>query len=626
MQQTELSELIKKERNLVLLETIKRDNANTKSFLFFNPVEIISASNLSELPFMFKKMEDALRHGYYLAGYLAYECGFHFLELPLTVQTKEPIAWFGVYSKPIDVSKSPLSLARGEQATHHFHPPMVDKQFSIDDVRFTIDDCNQPATLQEYSRKIDKIRWHIQEGDVYQINFTGRMQFDFDGDELALYDSLKHKQRVSYSSFIRTEDQTILSLSPELFFRRDGNRMVVRPMKGTVKRGRTTKEDDELVEWLRNDKKSQAENVMIVDVLRNDLGKISEIGSVKTTSLFEVEKYDTLFQMTSTVEAQLRENISYYEIFKAMFPCGSVTGAPKRRAVELIHELENTPRGIYTGAIGYISPRKEAVFNVAIRTVVLSDPSPTLPFDKGREGTMGTGGGIVWDSNAESEFNECKLKADFLTIPFEEFELIETVLWKNGFQFLDKHLKRLRDSAEFFDFICDELMIREQFTASGLQFSVGSMFKVRLLLHRSGKIEIESFTVQEESTGKKMAAIASERTNSADRFLFHKTTNRKLYDEKFQQAMDEGLADYIFLNEKSEVTEGCISNIFIKKGDTFYTPPLTSGLLNGVYRQHLLETLPKVEEKMLYIEDLKDADSIFLCNAIRGLREVNLKT
>ncbi|MBI5216760.1 MAG: chorismate-binding protein [Ignavibacteriae bacterium] len=637
MLQTELFELRKNERNLVLLETVVRDVENTKSLLFVNPVEIISTSTISELPSMFEKMENALRRGYYLAGFVTYECGFHFLELPNVEHSHTPIVWFGVYEDPTSFLSSPL--------TAH-HSPLT-----IHDSRFTIHKTNEPATLEDYSPKIEKIKWHIQEGDVYQINYTGRVKFDVEEDAVSLYESLKQKQRVSYASFIKTEQQTILSLSPELFFRRQGNRIAVRPMKGTVKRGRTTKEDAELVEWLKNDEKSQAENVMIVDVLRNDLGKISKQGSVRTTSLFDVEKYDTLFQMVSNVEAELRDDVRYYELFKAMFPSGSVTGAPKRRAVELIHELEESPRGIYTGAIGFISPKKEAVFNVAIRTVVLetnpidchsesaladeeSRPSITIEDslprqvssqnDKLVQGTMGTGGGIVWDSNAESEFNECKLKAKFLTIPFEKFRLIETVLWKDGFPLLEKHLSRLRDSAEYFQFRYDEEEIRERFQVSGSGFQKLQSYKVRLLVSRSGEIEIESSIIQIETSNNNVVAIAFERTNSADRFLFHKTTNRTTYDKWFEKAKDEGLADLIFLNEKNEVTEGCISNVFIKKGDVLYTPPIECGLLNGVYRQYLLEKLPNVTERVLFVEDLKRADSIYISNAIRGLREVHL--
>ncbi|MBI3194426.1 MAG: aminodeoxychorismate synthase component I [Ignavibacteriae bacterium] len=643
MLQTDVYDLIKNEQNLVLLETVKPDKENTKSLLFVNPVELISTSNLSELPSMFERMEYALRQGYYLAGYLNYECGFHILEIPFDGNSEVPIAWFGVYEKPRTIFLGGSSNSRPNVGREQSSLPVdksfltnQDSPFTIHDSQFTIHSHSEVATLESYSKKIAGIKNYIKEGDVYQINFTGRMKFDFDGDELALYESLKNKQRVSYSSFIRTEHQTILSLSPELFFRRKGNKMFVRPMKGTVKRGRTLKEDEELIEWLRNDKKSQAENVMIVDVLRNDLAKISKQGSVRTTSLYDVEKYDTLFQMVSNIESELRDDVNYYELFKAMFPSGSVTGAPKHRAMEIISELEETPRGIYTGAIGYISPDKEAVFNVAIRTVVLCDPTPALPL-QGREicslssegrvrvGCMGTGGGIVWDSNAENEFNESRLKANFLTIPFEEFQLIETVLWDNGFPFLEKHLSRLRDSAEYFQFKFDEEKIRERFQVSSFMFQKLQSYKVRLLLNRSCEIEFESSIVQDEPTNRNFVAIASERTNSADRFLFHKTTNRKTYDKWFQKATDKGLADFIFLNEKEEITEGCISNVFIRKGDYYFTPPIECGLLNGVYRQHLLETLPNVEERILFLEDLKQADFIYLCNAIRGLREVDLK-
>ncbi|TAK55501.1 MAG: aminodeoxychorismate synthase, component I [Bacteroidetes bacterium] len=622
-----------KESNFVLLETLKVDNENTKTLFFFNPIDVIQTNSIEGVPAAFQRIEEALQRGYYLAGYLTYECGYYFEELAGNDNFSQPLLWFGVYQQPV-------VLEEDSRKNRDF----LSKDFRLENTRFSISDDGSPATLEEYAKKISRVKWHIQEGDVYQINFTGRMLFELTGSSFGLYDSLRKKQRVGYAAYIQTEEQTILSLSPEMFFKRNGNRITVKPMKGTAKRGRTVTEDEEIKLWLATDNKSRAENVMIVDVLRNDLGKVSEIGSMKTTALYEVEQYDTLFQMTSTVEANLREGVSYYDLFKALFPCGSVTGAPKRRAMEIIRELEPTPRGIYTGAIGYISPDNDAVFSVAIRTVTLAkkddarfkmqdspdaahNPSTTLPNSRGGEfhGTMGTGGGIVWDSKAEDELKECELKAQFLSQPYEEFQLIETMLWKDGIQLLELHLERLRESCEYFGFRFDGEEIRKTLQVSCFRFHAEMSYRVRLTINRTGKINIESNPIEEHRREGQLAVkIALQRTDSSDRFLFHKTTQRKLYDEMFHRAAQEELAEFIFLNEREEVTEGTISNIFIKRGETYYTPPVECGLLNGVYRRHLLKTLPDVQEKILFLQDLEHADAMYLCNAVRGMREVKL--
>lgn len=385
--------------NFVLLETSKYDRENFTSYLFLDPVEVIKIYSFDDIPYLFSKIEDYLEHRSYLAGYLSYECGYHFEEnfSHLTVTPDHPIAWFGVYERPIIFNhldgvcenyRAPMNPLKEEFAG----------EFKTENLEFNI-------PRPEYLQKIGKIKDYIAQGDVYQINFTGKYRFTFSGSHLGLYESLKRKQNVSYGALINADGLLVCSLSPELFFRREGDRIITRPMKGTTRRGRTPEEDEVLKEQLGRDVKNRAENLMIVDLLRNDIGRISECGSVRVLELFSIEEYQTLFQMTSTVEGRIREGLDYYQIFKAIFPGGSVTGAPKIRAMEIIHELESGPRGIYTGSIGYFSPHGKAIFNIAIRTVVIN----------GEKGEMGTGGGIVWDSDSESEYEECRLKAHFLT-------------------------------------------------------------------------------------------------------------------------------------------------------------------------------------------------------------------
>jgi para-aminobenzoate synthetase/4-amino-4-deoxychorismate lyase len=401
-------------------------------------------------------------------------------------------------------------------------------------------------------------------------------------------------------------------------------------MKGTARRGRTTREDREVAGWLHNDPKNRSENVMIVDLVRNDLGRVARTGTVKVEELFAIERYPTLWQMTSTVSAELRPDASLYEIFRALFPCGSVTGAPKVRAMQLIAELEDAPRGVYTGAIGFFS-RQQTIFNVAIRTLELG----------GARGIMGAGSGVVIDSDPAEEFRECLLKTEFLTGPAhrtttpigenapivsqpDKLFLIETMLWDGGYPLIELHLDRLEDSAEYFDFPCDRTEVKAALEARGREFAVGVPHKVRLLLRGDGfEIADELLTpTVADRTGR--VRIATERTDPADRMLYHKTTQRQLYAFEHARAVELGYNDALFLNLRGEVTEGAISNVFVEKDGRWFTPPVECGLLAGVYRRHLLETRPEIEERVLFLDDLRTADAIYLANAVRGLRRVEI--
>jgi para-aminobenzoate synthetase/4-amino-4-deoxychorismate lyase len=385
-------------------------------------------------------------------------------------------------------------------------------------------------------------------------------------------------------------------------------------MKGTSHRGRTTSEDREIADRLAGDPKNRAENVMIVDLIRNDLGRICTFGSVRVEKLFEVERYPTLWQMTSTVSGELRPEIGYEQIFRALFPCGSITGAPKIRAMQLLAQIEETPRGIYTGAIGFFS-QEQTVFNVAIRTLVLENG----------EATMGVGGGIVIDSEANSEFRECRLKAEFLTRTTEPFSLIETMLWNGDYPLIDLHLDRLADSADYFGFTCDRAGVQAALLAEANLFADQRQRKVRLLLHSDGTTHIvaESMAVLSSAEPARVS-IASERMDPDNRFLFHKTTNRKIYDSAFAAAVSAGFNDIFFLNTRGEVTEGAISNVLIEKDGRWYTPPVVCGLLPGVYRRFLLETRADLEEKIFTLDDVRNADAVYICNAVRGLRRADV--
>jgi len=390
-------------------------------------------------------------------------------------------------------------------------------------------------------------------------------------------------------------------------------------MKGTAPRGRTTREDREIAEWLHNDAKNRSENVMIVDLVRNDLGRVAQTGSVRVEELFSVERYPTLWQMTSTVSAELRPGVGFHDIFRALFPCGSITGAPKVRAMQLIAELETAPRGVYTGAIGFFSPR-QTVFNVAIRTLELD----------GARGTMGVGSGVVIDSDPAQEFRECLLKAEFLTrssadLP-EQSSLIETMRWDGGYPLIELHLDRLEDSAEYFDFPCERAVVKAALAAHAQAFADGTPRKVRLVLAGDGRLQITHEALPPRAGEQRFGRvrIAEQRTDPADRMLYHKTTHRPLYARAFEQATRDGFDDVLFFNLRGEVTEGAISNVFVEKNGRWFTPPVECGLLPGVYRRHLLETRPEIDERVLSLEDLRLADAIYLANAVRGLRRVEI--
>jgi para-aminobenzoate synthetase/4-amino-4-deoxychorismate lyase len=580
--------------NIVLLETLRRDKDNSRNFLFTKPVEVITCRKPSDLQKCFRQMEDRREKGFYLAGFFAYELGY-FLEESLSEycpKTDYPLLWFGVYREP---------LKRLPRDKKHENPP-----FFFSQPRLAID-------FGPYERAIRKIKTCIAKGETYQINYTSGYDFHFIGDVAGFYERLKQSQKVSYSAIIRFDGHVVISLSPELFFRVDarGN-IIVKPMKGTSPLSASSR-------WLSHDEKNKSENVMIVDLLRNDLGRICLPGSVKVKKLFEVEKYETLLQMTSTVTGKLRPQIKMYDMVKSLFPCGSVTGAPKIRSMKIISDLEQGPRNIYTGAIGYFAPDGRAVFNVAIRTIDLCRQSGNQ-----YEARMGVGGGIVYDSRPKDEFEECGLKGAFLRETMPEFALIETMLLENGMiKYLGRHLQRLKKSARYFSIACPVDQIKTALEAYAAKQS--GRIRLRLLLKPDGDFLIRHQPASSGPASSLLVAVSRHKTDSTDPFLYHKTTQRKLYDEEFKKYSARGYFDVVFQNEKNEITEGAISNIFIQSKGKWYTPPLSCGLLNGIARQVMIRKL-HAREKILYLKDLKSAGRIVLTNSVRGANPVILKS
>jgi para-aminobenzoate synthetase/4-amino-4-deoxychorismate lyase len=623
----------------VLLEGAKpRQPANQDqpwTQLFLAPVRVYAAFTAAEIPALFDAIEGTVAAGQFAAGFFSYECGSCFEPKAGMARWRNgqpaahPLAWFGIYDRSYVFDHESGEFAGDEPPELG---PLRKRAMSGTPATEPGAECEPevvaafPLGETEYSRRIAAIHEWIRAGDVYQLNFTAPMSIEPRCSPAALYEHLRARQPVDYGAFLHWEPgRRILSFSPELFFRIDdrspggnGRRIVTRPMKGTARRGRTTREDREIADWLTNDPKNRSENVMIVDLVRNDLGRIARAGSVRVEKLFEVERYPTLWQMTSTVSAELRPQVGFYDVFRALFPCGSVTGAPKVRAMQLIAELEGAPRGVYTGAIGFFSPR-QTVFNVAIRTLEL----------EGECGRFGVGSGVVIDSDAAAEYRECLLKAEFLKVSGESpgpFSLIETMLWDGGFPLLELHLDRLIDSAEYFDFECERAKVKAALLDHARRFARRERRKVRLLLVADGSAritdEILADRASEQQPGR--VRIAEPRTDPEDRMLYHKTTHRPLYAREFERATRDGFVDALFLNLRGEVTEGAISNIFVEKNGRWFTPPVECGLLAGVYRRHLLETRAEIEQRVLRIDDLRSADAIFLANAVRGLRRVNL--
>lgn len=591
---------LKNSANYVLLESIKKDPQNTHNLLFTDPVDIITCNAPKELQKTMTHINQTLKKGYYLAGFFSYELGYLFEKVlsPLYKKTNFPLIWLGVYVKP-HYLKKPLTFPNA-------------KDFFLSSPTLNI-------SYKDYLKKITQIKNWIRQGDTYQVNFTTKYQMQVYGDILALYQYLRQKQSVSYTALIKFNQDYILSYSPELFYRRNHSKIIVKPMKGTAPK---TKPQN----WLKADPKNQSENVMIVDMLRNDLGKISRAGSVQTTQLFNVEDYETLWQMTSTIEGILSKKTTETQIIQNLFPSGSVTGAPKIKTMELIHQLEESPRNIYTGTIGYLSPHHQSIFNVAIRTLHLS-PMPAIDqtnLPTTYTGELGVGGGIVYDSVPKEEFQECQLKAKFLTTEKKELYLIETMLGKNQkIPNLALHLNRLKKSAQYFKFQLNVEALKK--TLEKKAKSVIQPTRIKLHLSEKGKItfEISKIIKPKNQNNTPKITISKIKTNTKDIFLYHKTSNRETYHQEYQKALKKSFFDVIFTNEKNEITEGAISNIFLKIKNHYITPPLSSGLLNGVERQLFIKK-NKVKEKKLFPKDLQKAKEILLTNAIRGITKVVL--
>ena len=454
-----------------------------------------------------------------------------------------------------------------------------------------------------YSATVDRVKSLISEGDCYQVNLTFPLEFKWFGSPLDLYAKLRTQQPVRYGGFVGNDVQGLVSLSPELFLVRQANHLVTRPMKGTAPRNTPP-------EQLRASIKDQAENLMIVDLLRNDLGRVANTGSVIVERLFDIEDYPSVWQMVSEISAEVSE-VTLLDILRALFPCGSITGAPKIRAMQIAAELENVPRGLYTGSLGWLAPNGDFRLNVAIRTLLL---------DADGSGRLGVGSGIVADSMPFAEWQECLLKAQFLRGCDPCLQLIETLRRENGvYPRLELHLARLRQSAAWFGFPLNEAALLELLDQQPPQ----GLWRIRLTLAKSGELVVSAFVLTDEPTMSRCARLAVQRIDAANPLRRHKTTERQIYDQALSQlAADPAVFDLVFLNQRGELAEGARSNIFVERDGALLTPPLNSGCLPGVLRAELLAA-GQAKEATLWPEDL--VSGFWMGNALRGLIRVELQ-
>ena len=563
-------------------------HAGRRAF-FTNPVEIITAHAHAEVRPALRRVERAVAEGLYAVGFVAYEAAPAFDRAFAVKQhsTELPLLWFGLFESPTEVD-----AAAGE---------------------FRVTDWAPSITRAEYERNVEAVRDRIARGDTYQVNYTLRLCARFEGDDFAFYERLRAAQRTRFGAYINAGRFRVLSASPELFFRRRGRRVETRPMKGTAARGRWKEEDEAAAARLLASEKERAENLMIVDLLRNDLGRVAETGAVRVEELFKIERYPTVLQMTSTVAATLREDVTLEELFGALFPCGSVTGAPKVSTTRIIAALEDAPRGVYCGAVGFIAPGGDAAFNVAIRTVVIDS--------KTGEAVYGTGGGVTWDSTPGGEYAEALEKAKLLTEEAHDFELLETMrLDESGFRLLEEHLARLEASANYFDIPVNVNGVREAL-ARHAEAQKEFPCRVRLLVSAEGRARIESAPLDELPQVPLRVALALTPVQKSDRFLCHKTTRRGQYEAHRAEA--PGVFDVLLWNEEGELTEFTNGNVVVELDGRRWTPPRECGLLAGTFRAVLLRE-GEVAERVLTKGDLARAARVWFVNGVRGWVEVAL--
>ena len=585
----------------VLLESIRKDDENIYSYLFQDPAAVIQCASSRMMKSTIEQIEEATRKGMYAAGFITYEAGTAWTpRCQDIISTGFPLIWFGLYEK-MERFESPLILP----ASDHTYESV---------------DHSLDVTKEEYQGCVRKILQLIRDGETYQVNYTARARFRWRHGAWQLYLRLRRSQPVPYGAFINCGDYSVVSLSPELFLMKCGNVLQARPMKGTAPRGTDRDSDEQIMKWLGSDPKNMAENRMIVDLMRNDLGRLAEIGKVQVKEPFRVEPYSSLFQMTSGVKCTMREGVTLAELLKATFPPGSITGAPKINTMQIIFDLEKSPRKVYTGAIGFLEPGGNLVMNVAIRTIISTNSGMC---------EMGVGSGIVSDSVPEDEFRETALKADFLNAtPRDRVDLFETILLQGNGSLLwfEEHIDRMEDSAMQLGY--PFLRAKVKAVVSGhLGSHASGPAIVRLILTRTGDISVEVLPLKTIEEGPKRVVLSRYETDPADGLLRHKTTSRDHYDLELTEARKLGYVETLFTNIHGNLTEGSYTNLFVYgafsgEAPGWSTPDVHCGLLPGIWRHKFLES-PGAISTTLRVGELSEAKSIVIGNSVRGAMEVD---
>ena len=556
-------------------------------YLFTKPIKELKTRNLDQVEALLREVEAYQEQGFYAVGYVSYEAAPAF-EKKFAVH---PAPLMGEYLLYFTIHEKVETL------------PFPEDYEAVDLPANWKEEVEAPA----YQEAIKTIHHHIRQGDTYQVNYTVQLSQELKADPLAIYNRLVVEQKAHYNAFIQHDDVSILSISPELFFEQDDRLLTTRPMKGTTRRGLTNQADLKEASWLEADPKNRAENMMIVDLLRNDMNRISEIGSEQVTRLCQVEQYSTVWQMTSTIESRLRPEVDLVQTFQALFPCGSITGAPKISTMEIIQNTEIAPRGVYCGTIGILLPRGKRIFNVAIRTLQM----------QGTKAIYGVGGGITWDSKWEGEYQETKQKSAVLYRQEPRFELLTTGRIHQGeLTFLEQHLTRLREASRYFAYPFNEPKLLNKLQEQLAHVDPSLDYRCRIALQKNGSFQLTITELTDLPASYLQAQLTEQKLDLATPFTYFKTSQR--------DHLGQSDHEQIFHLPDGSLLETTIGNLVLEIEGQLYTPPAHLPLLDGIYRRHLLET-QQVEEKLLTLNDLTDADRIYACNALRGLYELDFQ-
>lgn len=557
-------------------------------YIFTQPIKELKTRDLAEVTDLLAQVESYQEQGYYVVGYVSYEAAPAFEEklavhkVPLL---GEYLLYFTVHDR---VETSPIPLTYGE----------VDLPSK----------WREQTSAEDYEKAIAQIHHHLRQGDTYQVNYTVQLKQDLSANPFAIYNRMVVEQEAGYNAYVEHDEMAVISMSPELFFEQNDRELTTRPMKGTTQRGVTDQEDLAQASWLEQDPKNRSENMMIVDLLRNDMNRISEVGSEHVERLCQVEQYSTVWQMTSTIKSQLRPDVDLVEIFRSLFPCGSITGAPKIATMEIIKNLEPQPRGVYCGTIGLLLPNGRRIFNVAIRTIQLYKS----------QAIYGVGGGITWDSTWESEYREVHQKAAVLYRKQARFKLITTgKIGQKRLLFEDQHLKRLTKASRYFSFPFDPEELRQKIEEECQACDSHQDYRLRITISKSGEMELSRQILTPLSPSFCKAKLCLQEADLNQSFTYFKTTHRP--------HLSLGEQEKIYHNKSGELLETSIGNLVLKINGKLYTPPTSLGILPGIYRQHLLD-IGQVDEKVLTLADLNQAEAVYGCNAVRGLYELKVNS